>query len=133
MRLRQRAAEDGEVLAEHEHETAVDRAVAGDDAVAQVALSLEAEVRCAMSDERVELDERIGVEQQLESFACGELAALVLLVDALLATAKEALGAHLLETREIRFFRVHGMTEPPTRLDRSLRRYRSNAGCPQNR
>ena len=44
VRLRQRAAEDREVLAEHEHEAAVDGAVAGDHAVAQVALLVEAEV-----------------------------------------------------------------------------------------
>jgi len=57
----------------------------------------------------------------------------VLLLDALLSATKKALGAHLLETGEIRFFRVHELTGPPTRLNRSLRRYRSNAGCPQNR
>ena len=38
VRLGQRPAEDGEVLAEDEDEPAVDRAVAGDDAVAEDAL-----------------------------------------------------------------------------------------------
>src|SRR5690606_23164640 len=40
----QASAEHGEVLAEHEHEAAVDRAAAGDDAVAGDALRLHAEV-----------------------------------------------------------------------------------------
>ena len=79
MRLGQRAAEDREVLAEDEDEPAVDRAVAGDDAVAQVALAVETEVGRAVGHERVELDERVRVEQQLESLARGQLAALVLL------------------------------------------------------
>ena len=44
VRLGQRAAEDREVLAEDEHQPSVDGAVAGDDAVAQDALLVEAEV-----------------------------------------------------------------------------------------
>ena len=103
VRLRQRATEHREVLAEHEDESTIDRAVAGDDAVAQVALAVQAEIGCAMSHERVELDERIRVEQQLQPLARRQLAALVLLVDALLAAAEQTLGAHLIEPRELRF------------------------------
>ena len=88
VRLGQRSAENREVLAEHENEPAVDRAVTGDDAVAQVALAVETEVGRAMSHERVELDERIRVEQQLQALARRQLAAFVLLLDALLAAAE---------------------------------------------
>ena len=44
VRARQRAAEHGEVLREHEDLAAVDRAVAGDHAVAEDLLLLHAEV-----------------------------------------------------------------------------------------
>ena len=79
----------------------------GDDAVAQVALAIQPEIRRPMGNERVELHERIGVEQQLEALARGQLAAFVLLFDAFLTAAEETLSSHLLQTRELRFFRVH--------------------------
>ena len=44
---RERAAEHGEVLREHEDLAAVDRAVAGDHAVAEDLLLLHAEVGCS--------------------------------------------------------------------------------------
>ena len=93
VRFRQRSAENREVLAEDEHEPAVDRAVTGDDAVAQVALAVQAEVSRAVRDERVQLDERIRVEQQLQSLARRQLAAIVLLLDPLLSPAETRLFA----------------------------------------
>ena len=57
VRLRQRAAEDREVLAEDEHEAAIDRPVSGDDAIAEEPLRRGPNVRRAMGDECVELDE----------------------------------------------------------------------------
>jgi len=62
--------------------------VAGYDAVAQVTLLVKAEIGCAMSHARVELDERIRVEQQIKSFASGELSAFMLLIDALFTAAE---------------------------------------------
>ena len=97
VRLRQRSTEDREVLAEDEDRPAVDRAVAGDDAVAEERFGRR---RVAVRDERVELDERSRVEQQVESFARGQLAGGVLLGDARGATALARRGAHLLEARE---------------------------------
>ena len=85
----QRAAEDGEVLREDEHQAAVDGAVAGDDAVAGNLLGLiHAEIDAAMLLEHVPFFEGVRVEQQLDAFAGGQLALVVLAVDALLATAE---------------------------------------------
>src|SRR5690606_34925258 len=67
--LTERAAEDREVLAEHEHPAAVDEPVAGDDAVAVRALLLESEPVRAVACEPVELDERSRVQQQLDPLA----------------------------------------------------------------
>jgi hypothetical protein len=53
--LAEAAAEDGEVLAEDEHRPAVDRAVAGDDALAGGV-----ELLAQRLDERAELDEAAG-------------------------------------------------------------------------
>ena len=85
---RERAAEDGEVLAEDEDEPPVDHPVAGDDAVARRPVGLHAEVVAAVLDEHVPFLERAGVEQQLDALARGELALGVLRVDALLAAAE---------------------------------------------
>ena len=97
MGLAERAAEDGEVLAEHEDEPAVDHAVAGDDAVAGHLLVLHAEVGAAVLDEHVPLLEAAVVEQQLQPLARGELALGVLRGDAFVATAQARGGAHLVE------------------------------------
>jgi hypothetical protein len=60
----ERAAEDGEVLGEDADLAAVDRAVAGDDAVAVGAVLLQAERGRAVPGQLVELDERALVEQR---------------------------------------------------------------------
>src|SRR5262249_38654780 len=72
--LRERAAEHGKVLAVHKNEAAVDRAVAGDAAVAGNLVILHAEMCAAMLDEHVELLERIRIKQYLNTLARGELA-----------------------------------------------------------
>ena len=100
VRLGERAAEDGEVLAEDEDQAAVHRAVAGDHAVAGDALLGHAEIDAAVLDEHVGLFERAGVEQELQPLARGELAALVLRLDATRAAAHArtlALGLELLQ------------------------------------
>ena len=62
--------------------------IAGDDAVARDLLLLHAEVDRAVLDEHVELLERILVHEQFDALAGGELAALVLRLDARLAAAE---------------------------------------------
>ena len=69
----------------------------GDDAVAEDLLLLHAEVGAAMRDELVELDEAALVEQGGDALARGQLAGLVVLVDAGLPTGERGLGLHLLE------------------------------------
>ncbi len=97
VRLGERAAEHGEVLAEDEDEAAVDRAVAGDDAVARDLLLRHAEVGAAVLDEHVPLLEGAGVEQEVDALARGQLAAGVLRLDALLAAAEPCLRPLLFE------------------------------------
>ena len=111
VRLRERSAENREVLAEHEHQPPVDRSVASDDAVTEVALLVEPEVGCPVRDERVELDERLRVQQQIESLAGGQLAAFVLLRDAFLAPTEPRLLAQRLESFD--FFVLRRHSQPP--------------------
>ncbi len=103
--LRQRSADDGEVLREREHLASVDQTVTGDDAVARHDLGLHAEVAAPVRHQLVELLERLRIEQQLDALARGHLARGVLLFDPLGAAAE--LGAAL-QVRE-RFVRIrHG-------------------------
>ena len=81
--FRERAAEDREVLGEEIDQAAVDRAVAAHHAVAGDLLVLHAEIAAAVGDQCVDFDERPGVEEQVDPFAGGELAVLVLAVHAL--------------------------------------------------
>ena len=111
MRLGQRAAEDREVLAEDEDQPAVDRAVAGDDAVAEDALL--ADRRSPVDrwrDERVELDEGARVEQQLEPLARRQLARGVLALDALRAPAEQRSCAHRRQALEPFLFGRHAVS-----------------------
>jgi hypothetical protein len=73
--------EDGHVLAEDADRTAVHRAVAGDDAIAEGPIPLQPEVRRPVSRELVQLDERALVEQCSDALAGGLLALGVLLLD----------------------------------------------------
>jgi len=100
MGLGQGAAEHGEILGEHEDGAAVDRAPSGDDAVAGDFGLRHAELVAAVLDEHVELLERVAVEQERDALARGELAALVLGVDALLAAAQARVPAAMLELFE---------------------------------
>ena len=82
------AAKHREVLAEHEHQPAVDHAVADHHAIARDLLILHAEVDAAVLDEHVPFLERAFVEQQLDALARRQLALFVLGVDALLPAAQ---------------------------------------------
>ena len=72
--------------------------MAGHHAIAWHLLVGHAEIDAAMLDEHVRLFEGVGVEQQLDALAGGELAALVLRLDPALAAAEpgsRALGIEL--------------------------------------
>ena len=79
--LAEAAAEDRDVLGEDRDRAAVDRAVPGDDAVAEGALGVHAEVAGPVPGELVELGERARVEQGLDPLAGGHLPRRVLLLD----------------------------------------------------
>jgi hypothetical protein len=99
--LAQRAAEDGEVLGEEEDAPAEDRPVAGDDGVAVRAAIHHPEVRLAVADVAVELDERARVAELLGALAGQEPALLTAARDGLLAAGMERLPAQLLEPLEL--------------------------------
>ena len=87
----------GEILGEGEDGAAVHGAPAGDDAVAGDVRLLHAEIGGAVLDEHVELLERVAVHEQLDPLARGELAALMLGVDARLAATGAGAVAALFE------------------------------------
>ena len=93
----QRTTEHGEVLAEHEHQTAVDGAVAGHHPVTWDVVLVHAEVGTAVLDEHVPFLEAATVEQHLDALTCGQLALLVLGVDTLLAAAQAGRSTLLFE------------------------------------
>src|SRR3546814_6943853 len=74
VRLRERAAEHREVLAEHEDQPPVDGAVASHHAVAGDFLLLHAEVEAAVLDLHVPLLEGALGDQDLQALASGDLA-----------------------------------------------------------
>ncbi len=104
--LAERAAEHGEILGEHIDRAAIDRAPAGDDAVARHVLLLHAEIGAAMLDEHVEFLEGIAVEQQFDALARRQLAFGVLGVDAPLAAAEPRHLAAFVEAGENVFHRA---------------------------
>ena len=104
--LAERAAEDGEVLREHEDLAPFDHAPTGHDAVGQRAAVLDPESVGAVAGEHVELDERARVEQLLQSLAGGELPPIVLAGDRGLAARVECLVAQLTQLLEPLFDRV---------------------------
>src|SRR5262249_12281776 len=83
--LAQRAAEDGEVLREDEDLAPEDRAVAGDDGVAERTTLEHPEVRLAVAHIAVELDERARIAETLGALARHELALGSLALDRALA------------------------------------------------
>ncbi len=93
MGFRQRAAEDGEILRKDIDHAAIDRAPAGHDAVAIGAIVLHPEIGAAMGDEHVEFLEAALIHQQFDPLAGGQLAALVLRIDAPLPAAQSRLAA----------------------------------------
>ena len=84
LHLGERAAINGEILRIDIHRPAVDLAIAGDDAIAQVFLGSDPHLVALVGDERLQLVESAGVEQQLQPFACGQLALGMLCIDSVL-------------------------------------------------
>ena len=130
--LAERAAEDGEVLAEDEHRPAVDRPVAGDHRVAVGPLLVHVELVRAVADEGVELLERARVEQLLDPLARGQLALRVLLLDRLLGGRVDGLLAQLAQVGELllegdRVLLAHGGASLDARRRASLRRARGSS------
>ncbi len=101
MRLRQRAPEDGEVLAEHEHQSPVDATVARHHAVTQIALAIETEVDRPVGDEGVHLDERARIQQQRQALPGRQLSAAVLLLDSRRASAEQRLLSELAQSLDL--------------------------------
>src|SRR5262249_47708407 len=82
VRLAQRPAKHGKVLAEHKNQPSIDRTVPGDDAIAGDLVLVDAEIAAAVLDEHVPFLKGTEVEQQLESLASGQLTAAMLGLDA---------------------------------------------------
>ena len=87
MGARKTSSEDSEILGEDVDHSPVDRAPAGDHAIARHLLLGHAELDGPVLDEHVELLEGALVEEQVDAFAGGELALAVLGGDALVAPA----------------------------------------------
>ena len=104
--LRERTAEDREVLREDEDLAPEDGAVAGDDGIAPRPVLAHPELDLAMPREAVELDERPRVEELLDPLARQELPALPLALDVPLARRVERVLAQLLQPAELGLGRV---------------------------
>ena len=112
--FRQRPAEHREVLREGVDEAAFDLAVAGHDAVARHELRLHPEVAAAVRDQLVGLAERAGIEEEVDPFARGQLAGVVLPPAARLAAAR--LRAALVVRQRFQF--VHAVRSVGSRKRR---------------
>src|SRR5262249_10417327 len=100
-RLRQRAAEDREVLREDEDLAAEDRPVAGHDSVPVRPPIHHPEERVSVAHVAVELDEGAGIEQLLRTLPREQLALLPLSFDRPLATRVQRLVPELRELLEL--------------------------------
>ena len=113
MGLGERAAEHGEILGEHEHGAAVHRAPGDDYTIARRFRRLvHAEIGRAVLDEHVELLEGVLIHQQRDALACGQLAALVLRIDARLPAAEPRVLAPHLQLFQDVFHRSRPITNP---------------------
>ena len=98
--LAERAAEDGEVLAEHADPPAVDGPEAGDHAVGVGPVLLEAHAVGPVAGQHVELLERALVEQVVDALPGGHLALGVVLLDRVRRAGVEGLLAAFGQLRE---------------------------------
>ncbi len=93
MCTRKCAAEHSKILRENKDQTAIDRAVTGDDTISGNAVFGHAEIHTIMFDKHVPFFEGAFVKQHIKAFTRGELAFLVLIINAALATAHGSFGA----------------------------------------
>ena len=117
----ERTAQNGEVLCEDGHATAVDLAEAGDDAVAGVAMLVEAEGVEIVRRQGAELLKRAFVEEQGQPLTRGQFSSFVLLVYPFLAAAEHGTAAHFTQHLQMLLglsahhysFRFAGFVEMP--------------------
>src|SRR5579875_795911 len=126
-RARQAAAEHGEVLGKDADLAAVDRAVAGDDAVAGDTAAFHPEIEAAMGLELVQFDEGSRVKQKVDALARGHPAVLALLFQALLAPAQFGLARQLLHPLYV-FFKSHDYSGQPQYTARPPQQARTSTG-----
>src|SRR5690606_36016552 len=100
---------NSEVLREDADRAALDGASPRDYAIAEELLLVHAKVPAAVRDELVHLGEAVLVEQGVDALACGELAGLVLLVDALGTAARGGLRFHSAQAADRGFFTGLGL------------------------
>src|ERR1019366_1682624 len=115
VRLRERAAEHGEVFREQIDRAAIDGAPAGDHTVAGHLGLFHAEFGRAVLDEHVELLERALVEQEFDALARGEFAPFVLGLDAGRTAAQPRLFPPLFQPVEDVFHRAPALHYPAAR------------------
>ena len=107
----QRSSQHGEVLGEQEDQTAVDGTVTSDHTIAGVVLLLHSKVHATVSLQLVVLAEGALIDQKLDSLASSQLAALVLTINALLASSDEGLVASLSETLSEGLREIHSSSK----------------------
>src|SRR5690606_26302752 len=112
MGLAERAAENGEILRKHIDQPSVDRAPAGDHAIAGDDGFTHAEIGGTMGDEHVVFFETARIEQHVEPLAGGELALAMLDVDPPLAPAQPCLLAPRFEGGNDVLHAASGIWEP---------------------
>jgi hypothetical protein len=93
---------DGEVLGKDVDLAPVNFPPAGDDAVAQGVLPVQAELRRPVGDERVQFHEGAGVQQDLQPFPRGQFPLSVLLLDPFRPSTRAGRFLHFLQTFQIR-------------------------------
>ncbi len=103
----ERAAVHGEVLRVHVHRAALNLAVAGDDAFAQILLRRQSGLITLMRDERFEFVERAVIEQLLQAFTRRQLAFGVLFGNPIGPAADAGFFAHGAQFQNARVFLSH--------------------------
>ncbi|CKS90716.1 Uncharacterised protein [Mycobacterium tuberculosis] len=99
--LAKAAAKHRGVLAEDAHVAPVDGAVAGDHAVAERAFFTEIEVGAAVFGQRVQLDERILIQQRVDTLASRQLALGVYFFDGILTDGVQRLFPAFVQLRQL--------------------------------
>ena len=123
--LRQRTAEDGEVLGKGVDRAALDPSRAGDNAVAGNDLLVHAEVEAAVGDEFVDFVEAPGIEEEIDPLTRRELSGVVLPFQPIVAAAAHRRGAPAPRDASAGPFLPEGLrpSDSPTRFRLRAKRY----------